>query len=350
MGHNLNFNENRQQFAMFSAKEKPWHGLGQIVDGALTSSEAIIMANLDYTVSKGDLYIKYPEELHDKLGKGKHHHGQYITYRQDTGETFGVVGSKYQVVQNIEAFNFFDDIVGFKDAIFETAGALGNGNVVFITAKLPKHIKVNGNDIIERYLLFTNNHDGSKNIEVLFTPIRVVCNNTLRAALHSSDCKYKIRHTKSAHDRLEEAKNVLNMENTMSEEIQEIYRAMTTIRVTDRQALGFLNSIYLTSGEIEKLQEGMAYTEVISTRKQNILSEVQSYYTKGPGQELSSAVGTLWGVYNAITGYYNNAKVYADSEKKMESVIYGSGATASNKAFDQAIDILKNPNLLEIYN
>lgn len=350
MSHDLNYNEKRRQFSMFSVKEVPWHGLGQIVQGALTSSEAIRMANLDYTVSKGDLYIRYPEALQDRLGKGKHHKGEFITYRQDTGDTFAVVGSKYEVVQNEIAFQFFDNIVGYKEAIFETAGALGKGETIFITAKLPKHIKVAGNDIIDRYLLFTNSHDAKRSIEVMFTPIRVVCNNTLRLALNRNDGKYKIRHTISAHDKLDEAKNILHMENTMAEEITEIYKAMTTIRVTDRQAHGFINSLYLTSAELEKLEAGLPYTEVLSTRKQNTLGNLQAYYSSGPGQTMETAAGTLWGVYNAITGYYNNGKEYIDNNRKMDTIMYGSGSVVSNNAFEKAVDILKSPTLLDMYN
>ncbi|KKL90415.1 hypothetical protein LCGC14_1904930 [marine sediment metagenome] len=347
---NINFNEKKSSYSMFSAKEIPWHGLGTVVDGALTSSEAIKIANLDYVVAKGDLYIKYPEHLHGTLGKGKQHRGQYITYREDNGETFAVVGSKYEIVQNEEAFNFFDQVVGFKEAIFETAGALGVGETIFITAKLPKHIYVSGNDIIDRYLLFTNSHNGMRSIEVLFTPIRVVCSNTLQMAIRSADCSYKIRHTKSAHDKIDEAKNILGIENTMAENIQELYIAMTSIRVTDRQALGFINSMFLTSGEIEKLEDGLPYTDVISTRKQNTLEDIQSYYHTGPGQEMVSTAGTLWGVYNAVTGYYNNVKKYGDPGKKMESIMYGSAATKNNQALNQAANIVANPSTLEIYN
>lgn len=350
MAHDLNYNAKRGQFSMFSAKEKPWHGLGQVVDGALTSEEAIRMANLDYTVTKGELWIGYPEHLRDRLGKGKKHPGSFITFREDTGETFGIVGSKYKVIQNEKAFSFFDDIVGFKEAIFETAGALGKGETTFITAKLPKHIRVSSNDVIERYLLFTNSHDGSRSIEVLFTPVRVVCNNTLQYALSTATNKFKIRHTKNADNRMEEARQILGIENTMAETSQELYKAMTNIRITDRQAYGYINTLFLTSEEMTKLEEGLPYTEVLSTRKRNTIEDVQSYYSKGPGQEMDSSKGTLWGAYNSITGYYNNGKQYKDGDAKMQNIIYGVGNTMSDKAFKAAEDIVRRPNLIEVYN
>jgi len=350
MAHDLNYNEKKKSFSMFSAKEKPWHGLGQVVDGALTSEEAIRMANLDYVVAKGELWIGYPEHLRERLGKGKKHPDSYVTFREDTGETFGIVGSKYTVVQNEKAFEFFDDIVGFKEAIFETAGALGKGETTFITAKLPKHIRVSGNDVIERYLLFTNTHDGSKSIEVLFTPVRVVCNNTLQYALSTAASKYKIRHTRSAHDRMADAREVLGIENDMAEKTQELYKAMSGIRITDRQANGFINSMFLTSDEMEKLSEGLPYTEVLSTRKQNTIEDVQSYYAQGPGQAMDTAAGTLWGAYNAVTGYYNNGKKYKDDNARMQSIMYGTDARVAAKAFTEATMIASDPTMIEIYN
>jgi phage/plasmid-like protein (TIGR03299 family) len=345
-----NINETNGKFAMFSAKEKPWHGLGQVVDSKLTSEEAIIEAGLDYKVGKGRLWVGYPKELRDELGKGREFDSLFATYRQDTGEPFGVVGSKYEVVQNKDAFKFFDDIVGYKEAIFETAGALGKGELIFITAKLPSHIRVAGDDIIDRYLLFTNSHDGSKSIEVLFTPVRVVCNNTLQLALRTAKSKYKVRHTKSVHNKLNEARHILQIENTLSEEAQEIYRNMTRIRLSDRQAHGFINSLFLTQAELELLEEGRDYKDVLSTRKKNIIGDVQKYLRLGPGQDMETTKGTLWGTYNAVTGYFNNAKNYTNDNNRMQSIMFGAAANTSNEAFVKAVNILKNPNLVEVYN
>jgi len=351
MAHNLNFNQKSQEHAFFGVKEKAWHGLGQIVEGALTSEEAIRIAHLDYDVYKGEIFVKYPSDIQDKLAvKGKLLEGNYGTFRSDNGEPLGIVGSRYEVIQNTEAFSFFDEIVGFKEAIFETAGALGKGETIFISAKLPKHIKVANNDVVDRYLLFTNTHDGTRSVEVLFTPIRVVCNNTLQMALGMRGKKYKIRHTKSAHDKVEEAKQVLQIENTMAENVREIYKAMTGVRMSDRQAYGFINSMFLTSTEIEKLTDGLPYDEVISSRKRNIIGDVQKYYHEGPGQNLETAAGTLWGVYNSISGYYNNVKEYKNYNSRMENIIFNTGVKTSEKAFEDANKILTNPKLVEIYN
>ena len=158
MAHNINYNETTGQHAFFSVQQPAWHGLGQIVQEYPTSAAAIAVAGLDYEVIKAPIFAK---------GKGIFENfsvpDQYATMRTDTKAVFGVVGKDYQIVQNTDAFAFFDAIVGGGDGIkYETAGALGKGERIFITAKLPDYIRVgNGDDITEKYIFLTTSHDGS---------------------------------------------------------------------------------------------------------------------------------------------------------------------------------------------
>ncbi|HEY9340845.1 MAG TPA: DUF932 domain-containing protein [Hanamia sp.] len=136
--------------------------------------------------------------------------------RTDTETVLGVVGKDYEVVQNIDAFSFFDAIVGGDGIFYETAGALGKGERIFITAKLPDYIKVGNDDLIEQYLFLTTSHDGSGSITAAFTPVRIVCNNTLNAALCKKSNAIKIRHTANAKERLEEAHKLMGITNQLS--------------------------------------------------------------------------------------------------------------------------------------
>ena len=204
MAHQINFNQKTGKNSFMSVKEKAWHGLGQIIDRYPTSSEAIQHAGLDYIVEKRPLFT-YDTENH--LGEGSDDimipeievPNFFATVRADTEQVLGVVGNDYEVVQNRDAFSFFDAIVGGGDGIlYETAGALGNGERVFITAKLPDYIRVGVKDWIEQYLFLTTTHDGLGSITAAFTPIRIVCNNTLNAAMNNHSGAIKIRHTASA--------------------------------------------------------------------------------------------------------------------------------------------------------
>ena len=133
----------------------------------------------------------------------------YATVRTDTEQVLGVIGNDYEVVQNVNAFSFFDSIISRNGIQYKTAGALGKGERIFITAKLPDYIKVGRNDLIEQYLFLTTSHDGSGSITIAFTPVRIVCHNTLNAALKNSSNSIKIRHTASAAEKLKGAQQIL---------------------------------------------------------------------------------------------------------------------------------------------
>jgi phage/plasmid-like protein (TIGR03299 family) len=160
---------------------EPWHGLGQKLDGPATSVEAIQAAHLDWDVIKVPLFTKQRGRYRDIPNR----FGVVRADKSSKGDTavLGIVGASYKPFQNRQAFAWFDGIVGEGKAIYHTAGALGEGERVWILAKLPGEIRVLGDDVVNKFLLLSNSHDGESSIQVKFTPIRVVCNNTLTMAL-----------------------------------------------------------------------------------------------------------------------------------------------------------------------
>ncbi len=242
MAHNINFNEQTGRHSFFSVQQKAWHGLGQIVEQYPTSEEAIVHAGLDYEVIKSPLFTQGRTmnigdsgeliEANDILVPNS-----FATLRTDTNRPLGVVGKDYHIVQNREAFNFFDAIVGGGDGIlYETAGALGNGERIFITAKLPDYIRVGkGDDVTEKYIFLTTSHDGSGSITAAFTPIRIVCQNTLNASLRSMTNVVRIKHTSGAKQRIENAHKIIGLANTLSNQLEGIFNQWTKVRVTDRE-------------------------------------------------------------------------------------------------------------------
>ncbi len=174
MAHNLNYNESNGKHSFFSVQQKAWHGLGTVVEQYPTSAEAIRYAGLDFEVAKSPNTHILPggEQITSAQS--------FFTYRTDNGDILGDrLGKDYHVVQNSDAFTFFDSIVSDCRGIrYEKAGALGSGERIFITAKLPDYIRVGKDDLVEQYLFLTTSHDGYGSITAAFTPVRIVCQNS----------------------------------------------------------------------------------------------------------------------------------------------------------------------------
>ena len=326
MAHNINFNDKTGKHSFFSVKEKAWHGLGQIVQDYPTSKEALQFAGLDFEV------VKMPNIHRIADGTEIVSQSSFFTYRTDTGAILGdKLGTDYNIVQNVDAFSFFDAIVGGDGMQYETAGALGKGEKIFITAKLPGYIKVGNDDYIEKYLFLTTSHDGSGSITAAFTPVRIVCQNTLNAALHNSSNTIKLRHTASVQDRLKEAHKLMGISNGLANEMEAIFNQWTKVKITDKQVMQLIQQAMAPSKEVLKnIRDG----KELSTAFTNICDNAFLYAMSSPTQQTNTTKGTLFGAYNAITGYFQNVKDFKDNEVKVQSVLFGTGLLRTQAAFD----------------
>lgn len=206
---------------MFVGRERPWHGLGTMVEEAPDSREALIAAGLDWDVGQKPVFtqdgVKVP--------------GYFANVRQQDGSILGVVTSRYKVVQNRDAFAFTDALLG--DGVrYETAGSLMGGRKTWILAKLPTKYIIQGEQILP-YLVFSNTHDGSGAIKIAMTPIRVVCNNTLNLALDTADRSWSIHHTGDIAAKLEDARETLFMAEDYMNELGKGFEDLSRKRLTD---------------------------------------------------------------------------------------------------------------------
>ncbi|WP_099372362.1 DUF932 domain-containing protein [Sphingobacterium sp. 1.A.5] len=341
MAHNINYNEKTGRYSFFSVQQKAWHGLGQIVEQYPTSEEAIRHAGLDYEVVKSPLFTKGSgiTETADGIEIGSNElevPNCFANIRTDNNAVLGVVGKDYHIVQNREAFSFFDAIVGGGEGIlYETAGALGKGERIFITAKLPDYIRVgNGDDVTEKYIFLTTSHDGSGSITAAFTPIRIVCQNTLNASLRNMTNVVRIKHTSGAKQRIENAHRIMGLANTLSDQLQGIFNDWTTIRATDQEVRKLIRLALCPNKETLELIKKGAEDE-ISTMFKNAVNDAFAYAMTSDTQQMDTTKGTLFGAYNAVTGYFQNVRNYRDDEAKLQSIVLGGTAQMKGqKAFD----------------
>ena len=218
---------------MFSVREKPWHGLGVVVEEAPSSEEALRLAGLDWRVVQKSLYTNS-----------------------------GLVDG-YKVVQNTEAFAFTDNLLG-EGVKYETAGSLQGGKKVWILARLPREYIMSG-ERITPYLVFSNTHDGLGAVKVAITPVRVVCNNTLNLALSTANRCFSMVHTGDIKGKIDEAKQTLFMADEYMEALGNEFERMRRQRITDQQVKEYIemllpidqNSSSVTARNIRKLRDDM---------------------------------------------------------------------------------------------
>lgn len=325
MAHELTTNE-KGETEFFSAVTKGWHKLGQTSDRQLTAEEAIKESRLNWTVEQVPVY-------HEAQGEMIEVPDQYCVRRTDNYKALSIMTKRYQVIQNHETFSFADEIIGSGRAVWDTAGSISGGRVVFMQVELEGRLflKSNPDDQTVKKVLFVNSHDGSKALMGMITPVRVVCQNTLNAALGSKSNQFKVYHRKNFQSRKDEAAKVLGLASAFYDDLQFVMDTLAEQKVTHSYVEGFVNALM------------PATKDEVSTRTENRRNQITNLFQNGKGNNGE----TKWDLFNAVTEYVDHHSVgrvtetrldrsdaLADieSEARFERAILGSGATLKQKA------------------
>ena len=313
MAHQLTIRENGTAEMFSGNNETPWHKLGTIVAGKLNAAEAIKAAQLDWQVDLLPVYVE-----------GKEVEGYKATTRNDNRKVLSIVGSRYNVIQNTDSFDFFDEVVGSGQAVYDTAGSLFEGRKVWIMAKLPGKLFIRNNptDITEKNVLLYTSHDGSSGLSMQIVGTRVVCANTLSVAMGSATNQIKIRHTKSYAGKIEEAKKALELCTAYFNDLQEVMNILADQAMTSDEMVKFAEKLVPTS------------KEDISTRTENIRSELVGLFSRGKGNLGASR----WDALNAVTEYCDHNRATRsgtegnEAESRFAASLLGSGNAMKNRA------------------
>ena len=269
---------------MFYVREKPWHGLGTEVKSAPTSADALIYAGLDWTVDQKDVYTE----------DGSMIPGYKANTRSTDSSILGIVSDRYKVVQNEDAFQFTDDLLG-EGVSYETAGSLQGGRKVWMLAKLP-HRYIIGGDEITPYMVVLNSHDGSSGIKIAMTPIRVVCQNTLNLALNSAKRIWTTKHTENVMSRVHEARETLMLAEAYMSELGRGIDDLAKIKLTDKKVLEFMEEFFPVAEDTPELQ-----------RKNNLrlLRDMKHRYFDAP--DLAHVGRNAYRFVNAVSDFATHA-------------------------------------------
>lgn len=259
---------------MFSVREKPWHGLGTIIEEACNSEEALRLSGLDWEVRQE------PVTYNDK------NTGYQFNVRSSDNTVLGVVGGRYKPIQNKDAFGFTDELIG-GDVRYETAGSLASGKRIWMLAKMPDTKILD--DVIEPYLCLTNSHDGFGSLKVCMTPVRVVCQNTLNMALNGAKRTWNIRHSGSIENKLAEAQHTLGLAKDYMSAFEKEAKDLYDIKLAPKDFTQLAETLFPITGEMSKRKEESQFL------LQEQLREAWNM------DDLGNIRGTGWGFMNAVS-------------------------------------------------
>jgi len=307
MAHDLDHTNGVVSFA--NSRSDHWHQLGQSVGHAMTASEALAAAHLaNWNVRKMPLVIpQEPIITADGVSTPAPIAvpDQFATVRDNPvipGQVdyLGIVGKRYEPVQNEASCHLLNAITDASGAHFETAGALDGGRQIFVTMKLPKTmvlIDKNGQeDRTEYYLCVLNSHDGSSALKVLISPVRIVCANTQRAAIARAKSSFSIRHTNGAQGAIQQARAALGLAWAYIDAFETEVAALYDAPMDRDEMTRFATALV-------KADDPGATTQARQNRQHTAQSIVKLFVSS---PTVAGIAGTRWAAYNAVSEYLDH--------------------------------------------
>ena len=306
---------------MAYAGEVPWHKLGVSVSNDLTPVQMMDKAGLNWNVREVESFVEFDGK---RIATG-----QKSLVRETDGKILTNVGADWNPVQNETAFEFFNDFVMNGEMEMHTAGSLKGGQMVWALAKVGESFELFGDDRVDSYLLFSNPHQYGKSIDVRFTPIRVVCNNTLTFSLSSKkDNSVKVGHRTqfdpdSVKESLGVAKSQLNTYKDMAE-------FLGSKRFTTDSLIEYYNTIFPRTAD--KRVQGKALSVETLSRNAKLAYDALE---QQPGSKY--AEGSWWQAFNSVT-YITDHVQGRNADNRLYSSWYGPNQSRKANALKSAVE------------
>lgn len=298
--------------------EVPWHGLGVKVSNDLSPQQMLKAAGLDWQVE--------PRPCYTRIGDKEVKIDRQALVRDTDEKILDIISPDWKPVQNHQAFDFFNEFVAAGHMNMETAGSLKDGKIVFALAKVNESFDLfKGKDQIDGYLHFTNPHSYGKSIDVRFTPIRVVCWNTLTLSLNT-----KVSNVAKWNHRREFNEEIVKETLGIAKEKLKSYKEMATFlsekQFKNEDIVEYFTRIFPVSG----LKTG---TEALSRNARFAIDEAME---NQPGAELGR--GSFWQMFNAVT-FMTDHTLGRSADTRLESAWYGSNSNLKVKALEVAVEM-----------
>ena len=305
---------------MAYAGEVPWHGLGVPVSNDLTPAQMMKKAGLDWTVEQIDSYVM--------VGDKKVPTGMKALVRSSDNKVLTNIGQVWNPVQNEDAFNFFSEYVMKGDMEMHTAGSLKGGQLVWALAKVKESFDLFGGDTVESYLLFSNPHKYGFSIDVRFTPIRVVCNNTLSLSLEAkAERSVKVGHRTEFN--ANEVKKALGIASAKLHEYKDMAEFLGSKRYNIDSLVEYYNTVFPRTAD-KRVQNQKLSIETLSKNAKAAFDAIEQQ----PGAKF--AEGSWWQAFNSVT-YVTDHLQGRNADNRLYSSWFGGNQVRKRDALKTAL-------------
>lgn len=304
---------------MAYAGEVPWHGLGKQVPHDLSPEQMLKAAGLDWTVSKHRAYAE--------VNGQRRYSGQDLLVRDSDSRTLSVVTDDWVPMQNVDAFKFFQEYCEAGDMQMHTAGSLRDGQIVWALAKINESFELFDGDVVDSYMLLTNPHKFGQCIDVRFTPIRVVCNNTLTLSLNQKTDRF----VKKNHRREFNAADVkqdLGIATEKLSKYKEMAEFLGSKRWTNESLKQYFSDVFPVLAYDKEKGPQRKELSKSATRALEVIDTQ-------PGAKF--AEGSWWSAFNAVT-YLVDHEIGKTRDNRLTSAWFGPNKTLKTSALEKAVD------------
>jgi phage/plasmid-like protein (TIGR03299 family) len=294
----------------------PWHGLGQELTGNPTVAEAITAGGLDWEVELVPLVTADKSQAAPARA----------VRRVGDEQVLGVVGRGYHALQNRAAFQFFQPFLDAGLATLHTGGSLSGGRKVWLLARIEREpLVVGADDEVRKFVLLSNSHDGTTSVRVGFTPIRVVCANTLSLAHGGAGGRLiRVRHTRQLQGNLDALREVMDLADREFAATAEQFRFLAGRDISRTDLDTYVRKVFGITAETPNGQQRL------------ILGAVERLFETGRGSDLATAKGTWWGAYNAVTEFLTYERGRGQ-DTRLNSLWFGDSARRNTDALAAAV-------------
>ena len=311
MAHMIEFRDGKD--CMAYAGETPWHGLGKQVPADISPNDMLKAAGLDWKVNAIPAFAEINGKQVDI--------GHSALVRDVDNKILDVITNDWIPNQNEKAFEFFNDFVAAGEMEMHTAGSLKDGQLVWALAKVKDAFELFNGDTVESYLLFTNPHKYGWSIDVRFTPIRVVCNNTLTLSLNTQSSKIvKVSHRREFDADL--VKETLGVAKEKLAKYKEMAAYLGSKRFNDESIVDYFTRVFPVSGSKKEISKNASIALEIMDQQR--------------GAEF--AEGSWWQAFNAVT-FMTDHMIGRNADNRLASAWYGANKNLKTKALETAVEM-----------